>query len=96
MSKNTSVIALITIINKSSMIVMVLIGKLNTAPKQAHLIFLLLSTLCNTPMMLMLITINVTEFVSTGLKPAMNATPNNSSMKTYKYPYPIHRLAMMS
>ena len=46
----------IATINKSSMIVTVVIGKLNTAPKQAHLISFLLSTLRITPKLLKPIT----------------------------------------
>ena len=59
---------LIAIIKASSIMVTVLIGKLKTAPKQAHCIFFLLRTLCKTPTMLMLITMNVIELVMNGLK----------------------------
>ena len=47
--------------------VTVLIGKLKTAPRQAHLIFLLFKTLWSTPIMLMLITTKVTALVTNGL-----------------------------
>ncbi len=40
----TNIIKLMPIIKASSIIVIVLIGKLKTAPRQAHFIFLLLST----------------------------------------------------
>ena len=58
---------LITIINASSIIVTVLIGKLKTAPKQAHCIFLLSNTDCKTPIILILMTTNVQAFVTKGL-----------------------------
>jgi hypothetical protein len=57
-----------TIINASSIIVIVLIGRLKTAPKQAHRIFLLLKTDCKTPMILKLITVKVNMLVTSGLK----------------------------
>ncbi len=61
------------IINPSSIMVMVLMGKLKTAPRQAHFIFLLLNTLCNTPMILMPITASVIPLVTlreVGVDPA--------------------------
>lgn len=59
---------LIAIIKPSSMIVTVLIGKLKTAPKHAHWIFFLFSTVCNTPIILADITTTVTKLVTNGLK----------------------------
>ena len=61
-----SIVVLMPIINASSIMVTVLMGKLKTAPRQAHFLFLLLSMLCNTPIMLTDITISVTKFVKTG------------------------------
>ena len=72
------------IISASSIMVMVLMGKLNTSPRQAHLILRLLSTLCNTPVMLNVITTRVTTLVMTGLKPVKNAIPKVNSTKGYK------------
>jgi cation transporter-like permease len=62
---------------------MVLMGKLSTSPKQAHLIFFLFSTLCSTPMMLTVITTKVIVFVRMGLNPVKKAIPKASSVKTY-------------
>ena len=73
--------ALIIIIKASSIMVMVLMGKLNTSPKQAHLILRLFNTLCNTPIMLTVITTRVTVLVIIGLKPVRNAMPNANSIK---------------
>ena len=55
-------------------------GKLNTAPRQAHFIFRLFKTLCKTPMMLTVITTKVTVLVRIGLKPVKNAKPKASSV----------------
>ncbi len=63
-----SIKTLITIIKASSIMVTVLMGKLKTAPKQAHCIFLLLSTDCKTPTILIVITTEVTALVMIGLK----------------------------
>ena len=48
---------------------MVLMGKLNIAPTQAHFILRLLVTLCRTPIILTMTIIKVTTFVSKGLNP---------------------------
>ena len=61
-----SIAAAIRIIDKSSTIVTVDIGKLKPTPKQAHRIFLLFKTLCKTPMILKLITTTVVIFVANG------------------------------
>lgn len=79
-------VALIAIIKASSIMVTVLIGKLNTEPKQAHWIFFLFNTLCKTPMMLIDITISVAMFVTNGLKPVSNAIPKANSMNGYIKP----------
>lgn len=68
------------IISASSMIVTVLIGKLNTAPRQAHCIFCLFKTLCKTPMRLTDITMAVNAFVNTGWKFKAKASPSPNSM----------------
>ena len=47
------------IISASSIMVTVLMGKLKTSPKQAHFIFRLFKTACNTPIMLTVITVKV-------------------------------------
>lgn len=91
-----NIAALITIIKESSIMVTVLIGKLNTAPKQAHRIFFLFNTLCKTPMMLMLITTSVAMFVTNGLNPVRNAIPKDSSMNGYMKPYVLFFFATMS
>ena len=57
---------LMPIISASSIMVMVLIGKLNTSPKHAHFIFCLFNTLCKTPTMLTDITMQVIAFTKTG------------------------------
>jgi len=62
---------------------MVLLGRLNTSPRQAHLIVRFLKTLCKTPMILTVITTKVTVLIRMGLKPVKNATPNASSVKAY-------------
>ena len=61
--------------------VMVLMGKLNTAPRQAHFIFRLLKTLCKTPILLTVITAKVTVLVRIGLKPVQKAKPKARSVK---------------
>ena len=71
------------IIKASSITVIVVMGKLKTSPRQAHLIFLLFNTLCNTPIILTLITIKVTVFVIMGVNTVKNAIPNASSVKAY-------------
>jgi hypothetical protein len=73
-----------SIINPSSMIVTVLMGKLKTDPRQAHWIFCLLSTVCNTPIMLIDMTINAIMFVTKGLKFTRYAIPRKSSTNAYK------------
>ncbi len=62
---------------------MVLIGKLNTSPKQAHFIFLLFKTLWSTLIILIAITAKVTVFVSMGLNPVKKASLNANSVKAY-------------
>ena len=76
-------IPLIAIISRSSVTVMVLMGTLNTAPRQAHRIVRFASTLCNTPTRLTLITAKVKPFVSSGRKPVRNAIPRNNSINAY-------------
>ena len=58
---------LIAIIKPSSIMVTVLMGRLNTAPRQAHFIFRLFSTLCSTPIILMVISRNVKALVNKGV-----------------------------
>ena len=82
-SKVKSIMALMPIIKASSITVIVVMGKLKTSPRHAHLIFLLLNTVCNTPTILTLITIKVTVLVIMGLNPVKNATPKASSVKAY-------------
>ena len=72
-----------TIIKASSITVTVVMGKLNTSPRQAHLIFLFFNTLCKTPTILKLITIKVATFVIIGLNPVRKAIPKASSVKAY-------------
>ena len=69
------------IIKASSIMVTVLIGKLKTAPRQAHWIFRLFRTDCKTPIILTVITTKVTELVSNGLKLIKKAIPNANSIK---------------
>ena len=73
--------AAIPTINKSSIIVTVLIGRLKTVPKQAHLISDLFSTDRITPMLLKPIIIIVAEYVKIGLKEVKYAIPSPNSMK---------------
>ena len=58
-------------------------GKLNTSPKQAHLILRLFITLCKTPMMLTVITTKVTVLVRMGWNPVRKAIPKASYVKAY-------------
>lgn len=75
--------ALIAIINPSSIIVIVLIGRLKISPRQAHLIFRLLKTDCKTPIILTNITIKVSMLVISGLKLIKYAIPRIISMNGY-------------
>ena len=68
------------IIKASSIIVTVLIGKLKTAPKQAHCMVFLFITLCKTPIMLMPIIIITVRFVINGLKSIRKAIPKANSV----------------
>ena len=58
---------LMPIISASSIMVMVLMGKLNTAPRQAHFIFRLLKTLSKTPIMINVKRLGVSVLVQLGL-----------------------------
>ena len=78
-----SISPLIPIISASSIMVIVLMGKLKTSPRQAHFIFCLFSTLCNTPIILIVITAKVTAFVSNGLKAVRKAKPKANSINAY-------------
>lgn len=81
--REASIVKLIIIIKRSSIMVTVLMGKLNTAPKQAHFILRLFATLCSTPIMLTVITIKVIVFVKMGLNLVRKAIPKASSAKAY-------------
>lgn len=67
-----STAALISIISASLMRVMVLNGRLNTAPNQAHWIFRLFKTDCSTPTML---TTNETVLFAAEYRPGSYAMP---------------------
>jgi hypothetical protein len=90
------IIALITIMSASSIIVIQLIGRLNTAQRQAHLIFCFLNTLCNTHTILTDITINVTIFVNKGTNQIKYDIPKPSSIKAYTYHQFFHFIATTS
>src|SRR3569833_2730137 len=80
---NKSIMALIKIISASSKIVSVLIGRLNTEPRQAHLIACLFNTLLWTPAILKDNTASVTQLEITGRKLTANAMPRTSSRTAY-------------
>lgn len=69
------------IIKAFSMMVILLMGRLKTVPKQAHCIFRFSNTDCKTPIILILITNKVITLVSKGAIPIRKATPNNNSIK---------------
>jgi hypothetical protein len=79
----TSIIADIATIDKSSTIVTVDMGKLNTSPKQAHLIFCLSKTLRMTPILLIPSIKMVATFVKMGAIFIRNRMPNNNSTNGY-------------
>ena len=56
-------------------------GKLNTAPRQAHFIFRLLKTLCKTPIMITFITAKVNVLERIGLNQVKKAKHKASSVK---------------
>lgn len=68
------------IISPSSMMVMVLMGRLKTVPKQAHCIFFLFITDCNTPIRLTDMTIAVNKLVNNGMKSIKNMIPKANSI----------------
>jgi hypothetical protein len=67
-SKETIINPLIAIINPSSIIVIVSIGRLKMASKWADYIFFLFTTACKTPIMLIVITIKAIKVATNGLK----------------------------
>ena len=71
------------IINASSIMVTVLMGKLNTSPRQAHFIFCLFSTLCKTPMMLTDISTKAAILVANGNTFKRNKIPSAASANAY-------------
>ncbi len=66
---------------RSSVMVMVLMGRLKTAPRQAQRIFCRVATACSTPMRLTPMTTKVTALVRRGNKPRAKLIPSPNSIK---------------
>ena len=78
-----SIISDMPTIERSSIMVTVLMGRLKTSPKQAHLIFFLSMLLFITPILLMLKINAVLMFVATGATLVRYNKPKTNSTKGY-------------